>query len=122
MRLVRLSKESASMLSRVERNQERLLEAVRNLEETIMGLKEDMKVALAENSSATQSVATLVAKLADQVQDLKNNGLDPDEVQSWIDATRADTLATVEAVKRGTPIEAEPAPVPVEPDVVEEPV
>jgi hypothetical protein len=51
------------------------------------------------------------------VQELINNGADPDELQAFVDTLRANDTAVSEAIKARTAAVSEPAPVPVEPQV-----
>ena len=78
---------------------------------------DDMRTALENNTSVSQSAVVALNALADKVQELINGGADPDELQAFVDTLRANDAALSEAIKAGTQAMSEPAPVPVEPQV-----
>jgi hypothetical protein len=76
---------------------------------------DDMRSALANNTSVSQSAVVALNTLADKVQELINSGADPVELQAFVDTLRANDAAVSEAIKAGTAAVSEPAPIPVEP-------
>lgn len=94
---------------------------VRNLQEALMSWKDDLKAAIVEDTAVTQGVVDLVAKQADQIQKLINDGLDPAEMQKYVDEIRANSATLASAVAANTSAPPEPAPVVPEPEVVPEP-
>ncbi len=67
-----------------------------------MAWVDDMRTALEDNTSVTQSAVLALNTLADKVQDLINAGADPDELQAFVDTLRANDAALSEAIKSGT--------------------
>lgn len=78
---------------------------------------EDMRAELENNTSVSQGAVVAVNTLADKVQELINNGADPDELQAFVDTLRANDAALSDAIKARTAAVSEPAPMPVEPQV-----
>lgn len=81
---------------------------------------DDMRDAVAGNTTVTQGGVVAINKLADKVQELINAGADPAELQSFVDTLRTNDAALAAAIAAKTPAEAEPDPVPVEPEVLPE--
>jgi uncharacterized phage infection (PIP) family protein YhgE len=94
-----------------------LTELFHNLQEMIMSWKDDLKAAIEEDTSVTQGVVDLLAKQADQIQELINNGTDPAEMQKFVDEIRANTGMVAAAVTANTPVPPEPTPVVPQPEV-----
>lgn len=78
---------------------------------------DDMRSAVAANTTVTQGAVVAMNKLADKLQELINSGADPVELQAFVDTLRSDDAALAAAIAQHTPAEAEPAPTPVEPEV-----
>ncbi len=116
--------EMTRAFKRMDRKIDRLLEEVVKLNkrgDKLMAWTDDMRAAISEDASVTQSAVTLLSELADKIQELINNGSDPAELQGFVDEVRSNTTKLADAVKAQTPVATEPPATPVEPGVEPEP-
>ncbi len=107
-------------LSRINRKLNLILDGLESMKKEgaiKMAWIDDMRVALENNTSVSQSAVVALNTLADKVQELINGGADPDELQAFVDTLRANDAALSDAIKAGTQAVSEPAAVPVEPQV-----
>lgn len=100
---------------------EQLMLAIQRAEGYELMWLDDLRTSAAESKTVSQGAVISINKLADKIQELINAGGDPAELQALVDSLRADDAAIAAAIVARTPAEGEPAPTPVEPEVLPEP-
>lgn len=111
--------------SRLERliikQADRIIYHIQKAEQLIMGKFDALSAAVAEDTTVTQSVITLLDGIAQQIADLIAAGtVDAAELQNLVDQITANSATLSEAVTANTPV-TDPE-VPEEPETPEEPV
>lgn len=96
---------------------ERALKTIAIEELIQMATLQDVKDAVANNTTVTGSAVVAINKLADKLQEVINAGADPAALQELVDVMRSDDTNLATAIAARTPAENEPAPPPVEPGV-----
>ena len=79
---------------------------------TIMATVMDMKAAVEQDTSVTNSAVILIQSLAAKIQELINQGADPAALQALVDELNANNATLAAAVAANTPVDptAPPAP------------
>jgi|SRR6478752_7047332 len=99
----------ARSLARIERHQRRILRKLGDIQQgddeefTIVSKElDDLKREVAESKTVTQGAAALVASLADQIRDAKD---DPEALEQLANELDANTKALADAVQANTPFQ-----------------
>jgi hypothetical protein len=97
---------------------EQLLLAIQRTEGYELMWLDDLKGEVANNTTVSQGAVVAINSLADKLQSVINAGADPAELQALVDTLRANDTSVAAAITARTPVETEPTPTPVEPNVV----
>jgi len=89
-----------------------LVVAVLNTRRDIMAQIDDLKAAVAENTSVVQSAVVLMDNIAAQLAAALAGGNVSADVQAVIDTIKANSAALAADVAKNTPAAPEPAPAP----------
>lgn len=88
-----------------------LLRGISKKQDLLMANMQDVRDAVARDTSVTQSAVTLLQGLSQQLKDaLASN--DPQAIQDVVNSLDANTNALAQAVKDNTPASSEPPPAP----------